>query len=143
MKRFVSALRVFTILMVVLTAISSCFPAVTETWFLFFPDEFVEGGEMVEKSHFPLLAGLLAIAAVRVVLTLLRRLPTDVISCVLGVPCVLWMASIPVFLEAIQPIGGRAQYTFTVFGAAAVICGTLSFLASVLLCILSGCRRHE
>ena len=80
---------------------------------------------------------MLVAAAVRVVLLLLRKLPTDV--SVLGVPCVLWMAAMPTFLDAIQPMGGLAgyQYTLTFFGAIAVLCGALSFLSNVLLCIFA------
>ena len=137
MKRFVLVLRLFTIIMVVVSAIGCCFPAITDTLVPFFPDEFMDGGETVEGLHFPLWAGLLAIAAVRVALTLLRRLVTDVISCVLSVPFVLWMAAMPVLLDATQPMGGLAghSYEFTVFGAIAVICSTLSFLSNVLLCV--------
>lgn len=139
MKKFVVVLRVITILMVVFAAIGCCFPAITETLVPFFPDKFADGGEMVENLHFPLLVALLVAAAVRVVLLLLRKLPTDVISCVLGVPCVLWMAAMPTFLDAIQPMGGLAgyQYTLTFFGAIAVLCGALSFLSNVLLCIFA------
>lgn len=137
MKRFVLVLRLFTIIMVVVSAIGCCFPAITDTLVSFFPDKFLDVGETIEKMQFPLMAGLLTVAVVRVVLALLRRLPADVISCVLAVPCVLWMAAMPVLLDATQPMGGLAghSYEFTVFGAIAVICSTLSFLSNVLLCV--------
>ena len=145
MKRFIFALRVLAIAMTVLAAAAGCFPAITETLVPFFPDEFGIMEETVGNLHFPLLLGLLAMAAVRVVLLLLRRLPADVVSCVLGIPCVLWMAAIPFLLDAMQPMGGLAGYHYqlTFFGTMAVVCCTLSFLANVLLCILGGCRRCE
>lgn len=144
MKRFIFALRVLAIAMTVLAAAAGCFPAITETLVPFFPDEFGIIEETVGNLHFPLLLGLLAMAAVRVVLLLLRRLPADVVSCVLGIPCVLWMAAIPFLLDAMQPMGGLAGYHYqlTFFGTIAVICGTLSFLANVLLCIFIGCRKR-
>lgn len=144
MKRFIFALRVLAIAMTVLAAVAGCFPAITETLVPFDPDNFEFAAETVDNMYFPLLVGLLVIAAVRIVLLLIRKLPADVVSCVLGIPCVLWMAAIPVILDAIQPMGGLAgyHYQFTFFGAVAVICGTLSFLANVLLCIFIGCRKR-
>lgn len=144
MKKVIIALRVLTIAMVVLAAVGSCFPAITKTLVPFFPDEFYAEG-WNENMHFPLLVGLLAVAAVRVVLLLLRKLPADVVSCALGIPCALWMAAMPALLAAVQPMGGLAgyRYQFTVLGTIAVICGALSFLANVLLCVFNGCCKRK
>ena len=130
-------LRIAALALILLSAVGFLFTQVEELLHFWFKPELFEYIDELAYFALPDRWLLAAVAAVRMLLLLPRKVWGDILSGFFGIISTAWVLLIPTILEAEQLIGGLGTYYYALMplGYAAVACCGLSAVLTVILAI--------